>query len=185
MYYLKPLKQELRITGEGDYMNELDLNKAIKAAIKEYDKEQKMKQKKEVFHNTRLLLLNYNDLIYHVNKAVDNIHDTDIDILEDGTMDSDDLYIFSIKRSKLKTLIMIAHIDRALDELKKEHQRLLSQEKYDTLEAWFKEGLTYEEIAEKMNISTPTVRRWVNQMITSLGVKLFGIDGLKLSMIQT
>ena len=39
-----------------------------KEAIKEFDKEQKEKKKKKVFHNTKLLLKHYNSLKTHVRR---------------------------------------------------------------------------------------------------------------------
>ena len=45
------------------------ISRVTKEAIKEYDKEQRSKQKKNVYHNTRLLLKHYKDLKEHSEKA--------------------------------------------------------------------------------------------------------------------
>ena len=86
-----------------------------KEAIKEFDKEQKEKKKKKVFHNTKLLLKHYNSLKTHVEEAIDDVKKIHVDSEIDDIC-SDELYIASIKRSKSKTLIMIAHIDMALEQ---------------------------------------------------------------------
>lgn len=165
------------------------INKATKVAIKEYDKEKRKEQKEKVFHNTRLLLLHYNDLKSHISNAIDDINKLkENELIESDFIDMsktyDELYILSIKRSKTKTLIMVAHIDTALDTLKQKQIRLASYEKYLALEKYFIEEKTYEAIAEELNCGVATARRWVNEMINALGVLLFGIDGLKLDMIS-
>ncbi|HBE9026870.1 TPA: hypothetical protein KM847_003610, partial [Clostridioides difficile] len=101
--------------------------------------------------------------------------------LEEDLSDFEDeeLYILSIKKSKTRTIIMIAHIDSALKTLKLRQERLQSYEKYRALELYYFDEKTYEEIAEILNCGVVTSRRWVNEMITELGIYLFGVDGLK------
>ncbi|UZW13207.1 hypothetical protein OSC52_15325 [Clostridium pasteurianum] len=159
------------------------ISKATKAAIKEYDKEKQQEHRKKVFHNTRLLLSHYNDLKNHVNNAIDDVRKLEDDLTELGDVDRDELYILSIKRSKTKTLIMIAHIDTAMKALKNKEYKLCSIEKFNALNMFFIEDMTYEEIAEKLNCSIITTRRWVNEMINELSINLFGIDGMKLDLI--
>lgn len=158
------------------------INKAAKAAIKEYDKEKKQEQKKSVFHNTKLLLKHYNDLKQHVECAIDDAKQLETDLIELDDLDRDELYILSIKRSKSKTLIMIAHIDSALEILKGKQHKLCADEKYKALEMFYIDEMTYEEISEKLNCTERTARRWVNEMIDELGIYLFGIEGIKLDI---
>lgn len=160
------------------------IKKATKEAIREYDKEKKQEQKRNVFHNTKLLLKHYNDLKTHVNNAIDDVNSIECDLGEFGDItDRDELYISSIRRSKSKTLIMIAHIEMAMEQLRKKQYRLCSSEKYKALEKYYFYEKTYEQIAEELNCGVITVRRWVNEMINELSILLFGIDGLKLDMI--
>lgn len=159
------------------------IRKATKEAIKEYDKEKKQEQKKKVFHNTKLLLKHYNDLTTHVNKAIDDVNSLETDLMGLGDLDGDELYILSIRRSKNKTLIMIAHIDMATEQLKRKQRQLCTMEKYKALEEYYFHEKTYEQIAEELNCGVITVRRWVNEMINELSILLFGIDGLKLDVI--
>lgn len=159
------------------------INKAVKQAIKEYDKEKLQEQKKKVFHNTRLLLKHYNDLKSHVENAIDDVKRLENDLEDLGDLDRDELYILSIKKSKSKTLIMIAHIDMSMEILKQKQYKLCSSEKYEALRNYFIEEKTYEEIAELLNCGVVTARRWVNEMINELSIYLFGIDGLKLDVV--
>ncbi|SFC63359.1 helix-turn-helix domain-containing protein [Clostridium uliginosum] len=157
------------------------IEKAVKVAIKEYDKEQKVIDEKRVFHNTKLLMKHYNDLKSHIVYSVSDINDiTNSDKIELEKEDYDELYILSIKQSKVKTLIMISHVDVSLELLKKEQKRKGVIEKYLALEKIFIGEKTYEQIAEELNCGVITVRRWINEMLTELGIYLFGIEGIKL-----
>lgn len=160
------------------------IKSAAKEAVKEYDKELKEKQKKTVFHNTRLLLKHYNDLKSHLNKAIDDISKLDGDLLELGHLDMDELYILSIKRSKVKTLIMIAHIDMAMEALKQKEIKLCSMEKYEALRMFYIDEVSYDEIVKHFNCGVNTPRRWMNEMINELSILLFGVDGMKLDMVK-
>lgn len=156
----------------------------IRQAIKEYDLKKIKEQKRKVFHNTKLLLKHYNDLQLHVNKAIDNIESLGTDArLKNDELDRDELYILSIRRSKSKTLIMIAHIDMSLKQLKQKQKKLSSIEKYLALERYYIKEHSYEQVSEDLNCSVITARRWVNEMTTELGVLLFGIDACKFEMI--
>ncbi len=153
---------------------------AVKTAIKEYDKEQKVLDKKKVFHNTKLLMKHYNDLKAHIIYSICDINDiTNTDKIELEKEEYDELYILSIKQSKVKTLIMMSHIDSSLEVLKKEQGKKGVIEKYLALEKIFIDEKTYEEVAEELNCGVITVRRWVKEMLEELGIYLFGIEGIK------
>ena len=155
---------------------------SIKEIVRELRKEEREDRKKGVLYNTRLLMKHYNDFKRHIDSAVSEAKD--VDYLEDdlGKLDNEELYILSIKKSKARTIIMIAHIDSAMITLKLRQERLHSYEKYRALELYYCDEKTYEEIAEILNCGVVTSRRWINEMIKELGVYLFGIDGLKLTV---
>ena len=157
------------------------ISRVVKTAIKEYNKEQKAENRKNVFHNTKLLMKHYNDLKSHVDNAISDVTQLEDDKLELGGMyEEDELYILSIKKSKAKSLIMIAHIDTAMKTLYKENKRKGTSEKYEALKKYFIDGKSYEDIAEQLNCGVNTPRRWINEMINELGVYLFGIECIKL-----
>lgn len=160
------------------------IKKVTKEAIKEFDKEQKEGKRKKVFHNTRLLLSHYNDLRAHVDNAIDDVRQLEEDLTELGDIERDELYILSIKRSKSKTLIMIAHIDMAMELLRQKQVKADTEYKYEALKMVFFDKLTYEDVQERFECSKNTPGRWINQMINELSILLFGIDGLKLDMVQ-
>lgn len=151
------------------------INKAVKVAIREYDKEKKAEIRKNVFHNTKLLMKHYNDLKSHIENAISEVTE-----LEENMDDicEDEIYILSIKRSKAKSLIMIAHIDESLNLLYKNEVKNGTVEKYLALKKYFIEGKTFECVAEELNCGIITARRWVNEMLNQLGIYLFGIESI-------
>lgn len=167
---------------------DIDINevvdKAVKRAIQEYNKQMLIEKKKKVFHNTRLLMKHYNELKDHVTNAIDSSDEVELDWIDIESMDKDKLYIQSIKKSKIKTLIMIAHIDASLSMLKQKQIEQGSIERFEALKMFYIEGASYEDIQEKFQCGKNTPGRWINQMINELSVYLFGVDGLKLDMVQ-
>lgn len=162
------------------------INRAVKVAIREFDKEKKEEQRERVLYNTKLLLKNYNSLKNHIDEAVSDVKslENDLELENLGDIDKEKLYIISIKKSKAKTLLMIAHIDVALKSLMNKQYRLCSIEKYRALEKYYIDNKTYEEIAEELNCSVITAKRWVKEMVKELSINLFGLDGMKLDMVQ-
>lgn len=152
----------------------------IKEVVKEIRREEREKKNKEIYHNTRLLMKNYNSLKVHGEKSKDSIEALEGQNIDISNLNEDEIYILSIKRSKAKTLIMIAHIDFALDALKKRQYNLYQSEKYEALKLYYIKEKTYENIAECLNCSVISVRRWINEMIKELSVFLFGVEGLKI-----
>lgn len=162
------------------------ISKSVKEAIREFDKEKKAEGKKKIIHNTKLLLKNYNDLKNYYKNAIDDVKKLgkQIEELEDLVhLDRDELYILSIKKSKSKTLIMIAHIDMALEQLKKKQRKLGTSEKYKALEMLYIDEIPYEKIIEHFNCGVNTPRRWISDMVNELSILLFGVDGVKLGLV--
>ncbi|MHC1683699.1 MAG: hypothetical protein AB6733_12195 [Clostridiaceae bacterium] len=153
------------------------IKKAAKEAIKEFDKEKKSAQKKKIFHNTKLLMQNYNKLKEHLDFAVDDAGHL---IIDTKGLTPDDLYILSIKRSKGKTAIMLAHIDVCMDLLKESQRKKGTSERYEAFKDYYINGLTYEDIQKKYHCSKNTPGRWIALMLKDLGVYLFGIEGIKM-----
>ena len=162
-------------------MKNTDISKLVKEAIKEFQLENKKQEKKQVYHNTRLLLRHYSDLQEHMISAVDSINEMDAD-LDTTNLDEDDLYILSIKQSKVKTMIMLAHIDVSLEKLKQKQIKKGTIEKYEVLEKFYIDDFKYDDIVKQYNCGVNTPRRWMNEMIDELSIYLFGIDGLKMTV---
>lgn len=151
------------------------INKAVKAAIKEYAKEQKSEKKRKALHNTKLLLKNYENIKNSIEGAISEVNQ-----LEDQSYtDEDDVYIASIRRSKLKSLIVIDHIEKALERVKEDYEKKGIPEKYDVFKSCFFERMTYEDATELFNASRPTISRWIVEVTKEISIQIFGVDGIE------
>lgn len=158
------------------------IKKAVAEALKEFDIKKNKESKAKVLHNTKLLLSNYNNLSKHYEEAVDSLVYIELDEEDNFSCESiesnDKLFILSIRRSKFRTMIMVAHIQNALKALKEESIRKSQLNKYEVLEKHYLKNVPFNQIAIESNCSEITARRWKNEMVQDLGVYLFGIDAL-------
>lgn len=180
--------------------NKIDYDEAVKIGIREgikYIKEQEYYKTKKRYdrrlRNTRLLLKNYRALMAHSRMANSSISqvkkENAIDLLDDiDSIDDEEQYIQAISRTKIRTLIILKHIDKVLN-----YYRLIcnaeegdKKRRCEMIRILFIDKTdndivpTYEEIAAQLEISKKTVGRDVEKAIKDLSLLLFGIDGIKL-----
>lgn len=146
---------------------------AIKA-VKEYSRQENKKKQKRIMHNTFVLMENYTSLKRFVSNAV-----SEQDQIERTKRFENNEYLNSIRKSRTKTMLMIAHIDAALKELKKETDKTDEAYKYDAFYMYYIKMMTYEQIQEELQCGKNSPARWCKEMIKRLSVKLFGIDGME------
>lgn len=168
----------------------------VNAGIK-YIKEQEYYKTKKRYdrrlRNTRLLLKSYRGLISHTKMANSSINQVRngnaIDILDDvNSIDDEEQYIQSISRTKIRTLIILEHIEKVLNYYRIicESEGGNKKRRYEIIYFLFIEKTaddiipTYEDAAEQLNISAKTVGRDVQEAIKDLSLLLFGVDGIKL-----
>jgi hypothetical protein len=140
-------------------------------------------------YNTKLLLRNYRMLNAYVANAVYEESDDDenaIDILDMMCEHAwkDDVCINSIKKSVMRTQIIMKHINGMLeiyDVLCKRSQKTEDQRRWRVLNAMYisEENSTAEEIAQSEGIDTRTVYKDLSYATEKMTALLFGIDGLK------
>lgn len=75
---------------------------------------------------------------------------------------------------------MIAHIDKCLKLLEEEMIRKESPEKYEAFKSFYLDRGTQEDIAERLDTTDRTVRRWIFELTDILSVYLFGADAIML-----
>ena len=85
-------------------------------------------------------------------------------------------YLESIRRTRFKTLIITAHIDKAVEEIERRREAAGRGVEYKAFEMYFMQGMDYAEIAEELDTGKNTPRRWVTGIINELSVLLWGID---------
>jgi hypothetical protein len=153
------------------------IERAVKKAIKDYSKEQKSERKRKALHNTKLLLKNYEKIKSSVEEAISEANQLE----SQSYSDEDDVYIASIRRSKLKSLIVIAHIDRALELAKEEYEQKEMLYKYTAFYECLMNNVTCEKEAEELETSTVTIRRWITEVTKEISIRIFGVDGLEMA----
>lgn len=146
---------------------------AVRAVKKHKELEAKQRQKK-IMHNTFALMENYVSLKNFTRSAVSE--PSQIECTE--RFESNE-YLNSIRKSRTKTILMIAHIDEAIKELRREATRSGEQYKFEAFYMYYVKKKTYEDIQEKLDCGKNSPARWCKEMIKRLSVKLFGVDGIE------
>lgn len=129
--------------------------------------------KKEKYHNTFTLMKCYRDAVFHIENAISDGQQLE---LKGMTDEQQRTYLESIRRTRFKTLIMTAHIDKAVEEIERRREAAGRGVEYKAFEMYFMQGMDYAEIAEELDTGKNTPRRWVTGIINELSVLLWGID---------
>lgn len=165
----------------------------IRAAM-EYLVEERKQLKKGRYdrrlRNTRLLLKNYRSFnnyaknaVYKASQVEENAVDM-LDGLDDFSFD-DGLYIESIKKSQLRTKIMLDHIDKMLRYYQIDCEQSGKDEKlrrYRIITAYYIDDhrKSADEIATAEYIEKRTLYKDINIAIKPISALIFGIDSMKL-----
>lgn len=149
------------------------IKRAAKTAIIEFRNQEEKDRKRDKFHNTFTLMRCYRDAVFHIENAISDGSQLELDGMTD---EQQRLYLQSIRRSRFKTLIMTAHIDKAVEEIERRRKAAGREVEYRAFELYFIHSKDYAEIAEELETGKNTPRRWVTAIINELSVLLWGID---------
>ncbi len=150
---------------------------AAKEAVSEMKKQEKKERKATIFQNTKVLMENYNRMVKSVQEGISDLSDLTDESIE-GLEEGENLFVESILRSKIRSLVMLAHIDKCLTMLENEEYDVGTPEKYLAFRYHYLDGMTYESISEVYNYSERTARRWVSELTNKMSIYLFGVDAL-------
>lgn len=153
--------------------------KAVKKAVKEFISDSKKKNKNMIKKRTKKLMSSYKSIKAHVDEGVSEVLEAEIDFVRED-LDEDDLYIMSIRRSRIRSMIMVAHIEKCLGLLKSEVERKGTPEKYEVFIGHYLDEKTYDELASEYSCYYKTAMRWVSELEGLISVYLYGVDGLML-----
>lgn len=145
---------------------EMIINQAIEKAIKAERIEAKEKERRKAYNLTFRYLKQYNDMVKSIGNETGDAGDTG------------DEFLKTMEQGKKQTAIVVANMKRCLEELKQEQEEKGQKSKYDVLEMYFFEKMTYGQIVEKIPMGDSTPRRWVSEMVNILAVKLFGVTAI-------
>lgn len=153
------------------------IQKAARAAVAEYKRQEEKERKRDKYHNTFALMKCYRDAVFHIENAISDGEQLE---LKGMTDEQQRTYLESVRRSRFKTLIMTAHINKAIEEIENRRKAAGREIEYKAFEMYFMQGLDYSAIAEELDTGNTTPRRWVTSIINELSVLLWGIDDDKL-----
>lgn len=84
----------------------------------------------------------------------------------------------ALRRSREDTVTVIGEIDQALVEVRVAAIAGGYSYKVDAFERRYIKGQTYEQIAEAMNSGRNSPRRWCDEIMRQMAVRLFGVNGI-------
>lgn len=101
------------------------IKKTTRETIYEIRKEDSRQKKSRIFHNTKMLMENYIRIRDSVENGISSLKDMEqgIDFALDFDEKLDELFVDSIRRGKVRSTVMLAHIDRCMGLLKKEQEK--------------------------------------------------------------
>ncbi len=155
------------------------LQEAAKTAIKELKREESKERKRNKYHDTFSLMKCYRDAVFHIENAVSE--GTQLGI-QDMTEEQQETYLRSVRRTRFRTMLMTANIDKAIDEMARRREAAGREVEYKIFDMYFMQGMTYEQIIEQVEKDTGerlgknTPRRWVTGIINEMSILLWGID---------
>lgn len=178
----------------------ISYEEAVKIGIREgirYIKDQEYYKTKKRYdrrlRNTRLLLKHYRSFIIHSDfsdTVIDKVYSENaIDVLDNlESINDEEQYVQAISRTKLRTTIMVGHINKAIKyyEVICKNEGKNKVRRYNIIRFMYidpnenKIVPTYEEVAEKFDVNIKTVGRDVREAVEDLSILFFGIDGIKL-----
>lgn len=161
---------------------------AIATYKSEVDKNNKSRNDRRL-RNTKLLLTHYRELKEFTKNAVFSkrqLEESAIDILDQmwDPYDRQDVLVESIKKSKLRTVIILEHVDQMLEIYRKmcvidDNPEALRR--YEILyENYISEKITsMRHIAQCHNIDKRTAYRDLKTALNKVSLLIFGVDYLK------
>lgn len=155
------------------------LQAAATAAIKELRKEEAKEKKKSKYHDTFSLMKCYRDAAFHIENAISE--GTQLE-LEGMTEEQQETYLRSVRKTRFRTMLMTANVDKAIDEMARRRKEADREIEYKVFDMYFMQGMTYEQIIDQVEEDTGerlgknTPRRWVTGIINEMSVLLWGLE---------
>jgi hypothetical protein len=140
-------------------------------------------EKQTVIQKTQIYLENYREMERYVNDAVSEVWQ--VPDIKQYNISAEKAYIQTIRECRTETVILLEHINRALESLKKDAETTGEGYKYEALEAYYIHGKSYEEIARENGCGRNSPKRWCKTMISRLSIKLFGAKAIENRTIES
>lgn len=162
-------------------MESINIEAIVEITIQKYEKMKEKQRKEWGLKRTIKLMKSYSRMKAHIKYGISNMDDlqkaVDIDF---KLNDCDDLFIESILQSKIKTEIMMTHIQIALKLLKDEQCREGTSYKYKAFEMHYvdEKVKSYEYICGELGCGKNSPKLWCDDMMNKLSEYLWGLEGI-------
>lgn len=130
-----------------------------------------------VIEKTCLYLRNYREMERYIKEAVSEA--SQVPDAGKYNISAERAYIKSIRESKAETVILYNHMKKSLTSLKKDARAAGEGYKYQAFYMHHIEGMSYADVARKMECGKNTPKRWCKEMVKKYSVKLFGAKAIE------
>lgn len=159
------------------------ISKAAATAVIEHLESEKKKQRDSRLRNMKLLLRNYRSFVKHCADIEIEISKID-ETIDQTLLESDEITLLSIKKSKKKTLAMVEYINKMLavyETMCEQSDKVEENRRYDVIYHMYiaKKKKTSIEISEMHHVAVRTVFGDIEKACKDLSVLVFGIDGIE------
>lgn len=175
---VKEMKEKLKYAFSEEELQDM-LQAAAKTAIKEFRKEEAKEKKKNKYHDTFGLMRCYRDAAFHIENAISEGAQLE---LEGMTEEQQETYLRSVRKTRFRTMLITANIDKAIDEMARRRAAAGREIEYQVFEMYFMQGMTYEQIIDQVEkdsgerLGKNTPRRWVTNIVNEMSVLLWGLE---------
>ena len=144
-----------------------------------------MKEEKEqtVIDKTLIYLENYHEMERYIKEAVSET--SQIPDISKYNISAENAFLQTVRECRTETIILFEHLNKSLESLKADAEAAGEGYKYEALEDVYIHGMSYADIALKMNCGRNSPKRWCRTMIQRLSVKLFGAKAIENEQIKT
>lgn len=155
------------------------IQKTAKETVKELRKEEKKQKKHTKYQDTISLMRCYRDAVFHIEYMTSEGF---LPQAEDMIEEQREIYLRSVRRTRFKTMLMTANIDKVIDEMARRRAVAGRELEFQVFDMYFMQGMTYEQIIDKVEQDTGerlgknTPRRWVMGIIEEMDVMLWGLE---------
>ena len=138
-----------------------------------------METEKEMtaIQKTQVYLENYREIERYIKDAISEV--SQIDDVSRYNISAEKAFLQSIRECKAETVILFEHMKKALASLKEDAEAAGEGYKYDTLEAVYIKGMSYEDIVRETGCGRNSPKKWCRVMIQRLSIKLFGAKAIE------
>lgn len=126
---------------------------------------------------TQKWLENYQEMQRYISEAISEAGQ--VPDIDKYNISAEKAFLQSIRECRTETVILFAHINRALDSLAEDARKTGEEYKVDALRAYYTEGKSYEDIAREAGCGKNSPKRWCRVMTARLAIKLFGAKALE------